>query len=88
MIKYLFNMFEALGPVPSTIKTTVLILGGLGGGEGRRIKSSRPASLQWLWAKSDGQVKVETDPGGGSTELGGCWCVKQDGSSAYHGGHP
>lgn len=88
MIKYFFNIFAALGPVPSTIKTAELILGGLKGGGSRRIKSLRPASLQGLWAKSDGQVKVETDPGGGSAELGGCWCVNQDRSSAYHGGHP
>ena len=64
MIKCLFNMGEALRFVPSTINAGVLILGGWVWG--RRIKSSRPASLQGLGARCDGQVKVETEPGGGS----------------------
>lgn len=39
MIKFLFNVYEALGPVPSPIKTEVLILGGYLGVEGQVFKA-------------------------------------------------
>lgn len=45
MIKFLFNMYEALGPVPSTIKTEVLILGGYLRVQGQEFKASLTSGI-------------------------------------------